>query len=137
MYKTQYYSAMAMQSQSLLMWFKIENHSVQLWNITWSLFTLITAFHYSKNTVCISHKFLFTQFVVSPAYRKSDQVKKQEFREIVLKCSTFTVKSTVQSIFLLFFSCMEVAFLWTPLSCHHVRTYLTSSSSLLKNLDHS
>jgi len=117
-----------MESQSLSIWFKIENHSHQLWKTTWRLFALITAFHYSINMACLSHSYLFTQCDVSSAYCKSDQVKKQKLREIVLECSTLAVRSTVQSIFLLFFSFMEEAFLWwTTLSCHHVRTDLTST----------
>jgi len=36
MYKAQYNSALAMQSHSLSIWFKIENHSDQLWKTTWS-----------------------------------------------------------------------------------------------------
>jgi hypothetical protein len=134
MYKAQYNSALAIQPQSLSIWFKIENHSAQLWKNTWNLFTLITAFHYS-NIMCISHNFLFTQFDVSLAY--CDQVKKQKVREIVLECSTLEVKSAVQSNFLLLFYLMEGAFLWTTLSCHHVRMYLTSSFSLLNDLAHS
>jgi len=84
-----------------------------------------------------SHNSLFTQFDVSPAYCKSDQVKKQKSGEIVLECSTLVVKSNVQPIFLLLFSFMEGPFLWTTLSYHHVRTYLTSSFSLLNDLGHS
>jgi hypothetical protein len=84
-----------MQSQSLSMWFKIENHSVQLRKTTWSLFTPLNAFHNSKNIVCISHKFIVIQFDISLAYWKSDQIKKQKLRYIVLECSTLAIKSTV------------------------------------------